>query len=137
MHVSAQYGESVGVADWFQSFCAVYHARAGAAGAEEATPSGKVPRRRRKSQQQSGSQVLPPPSATEALFPCHEGWHAVRTVAAMPTSWIQGTLTCWQVREHVSISGVAGVHHQVYAGEEARGAADAVSNHGERSRGVR
>ena len=59
VYMPLQYGESVGVADWFQSFCAVFHTRAGAE-AEEASPSSsKTSRRRGKKQQQNSSQVLP------------------------------------------------------------------------------
>ncbi len=57
MYLPLQYGESVGVADWFQSFCAVFHIPTGAAEAEEASPSSKPSRRRGKKQQQSSSQV--------------------------------------------------------------------------------
>ena len=58
---SLQYGESVGVADWFQSFCAVFHTRAGVDEAEASTPGNKTGRRRGKKQSQSSSssQVCP------------------------------------------------------------------------------
>ena len=82
MHVSVQYGESVGVADWFQSFCAVHHACPGAAEAEEAAPGGKALRGRGKKQQHSGSQVPPPPSAMQALLRYQHTWHTVRSIGS-------------------------------------------------------
>ena len=67
MYLPLQYGESVGVADWFQSFCAVFHIPTGAAEAEEASPSSKPSRRRGKKQQQGSSQVNCLPAARPAL----------------------------------------------------------------------
>ncbi|CAK0784901.1 hypothetical protein CVIRNUC_008106 [Coccomyxa viridis] len=54
-----EYGESVGVADWFQSFCAVFHTPTGQPEAENAGRSSKACRRqsKKKQQQQKSNQA--------------------------------------------------------------------------------
>ena len=57
------------MADWFQSFCAVFHTRAGADEAEASTPGSKTGRRRGKKQSQSSSSQVCPHTLPFVLEP--------------------------------------------------------------------
>ena len=80
---AVQYGESVGVADWFKSFCAVFHTSTGAAEPEETTPGSKSGRRCGKKQLQSSSQV----PFKLLTMPWHSCGHASAAQPAREHSW--------------------------------------------------
>lgn len=129
-----QYGESVGVADWFQSFCAVFHTHAGTGEPEEATPSSQGSRRRGKMQQHTSSQVLTnlflhshdtlTPNTLAGYQPClmtSKAWHSLHCTSP----WCYHLLVkidYWAMGQSINRTSLAGAYHQVHAREEARAA---------------